>query len=62
VTVYDAAEATTSTSLKVTEIKVDGGDYLGGWSWNHPRKIKNGIYITVSGTGASAIIEYAETY
>lgn len=55
ITVYDG----TSTSGKmIGTYYVPGALYGDRAVWTFPRRADGGIYVTVSGTGASAVIEY----
>jgi len=54
--VYDNATAASGTVL--IEMTVVASDNYGGRSWVFPAEFFNGIYVDVSGTGASYIIEY----
>jgi len=56
VMMYDSA--TTTTTHKIIEFTVVGADNYGGKVWRWPVKVEHGIYVTVSGTGASYIVEY----
>jgi len=56
--VYDSATATTSGKKKIAEFTVAGSDNYGGRNWAFPVDLAEGLYITVSGTGASFIAEY----
>lgn len=55
VVIYDSPTGANGSVIK--EITVAGGDNYGGRNWVFPRKC-DGIYVDVSGTGASYIIEY----
>lgn len=46
------------TGTVIDETTVVGGDHWGGRTWPYPLKITTGIYVTVSGTGGSYIVEY----
>ena len=56
VNLYDSA--TTTTTHKIIEMTVVGADNYGGKVWKWPVKVNHGIYATVSGTGASYVVEY----
>ena len=57
VTVYDhAADAAGTVLFKATML---GASYFGGGTWEYPVQFTNGIYVSISGTGATAIIYYA---
>jgi hypothetical protein len=57
VIIYDG----TSTSGTVKyETTVKGADHYGGRIWTFPLMIQTGIYVVVSGTGGSYILEYIE--
>ena len=58
VILYDNTSASGDVRWEQTVI---GGDNYGGRSWTYPKKFYNGIYVDVSGTGASYIIEYIKT-
>jgi hypothetical protein len=49
---------TASSGKKVYEGKVVGANNYGGRNWVFPIKVSIGIRLDISGTGASAIIEY----
>lgn len=54
--VYDNASAASGT--QVDEATVTGSDQYGGMILPHPVRCSNGIYVSVSGTGAAVIIYY----
>ena len=56
VIIYDNASAASGTVL--LEMTVIASDQYGGRSWVFPAEFYNGIYVDVTGTGASYIIEY----
>ena len=43
---------------KLQEIVVKSGMIFGGRTWEIPRRFGVGLYLALSGTGASAIVEY----
>ena len=55
---YDNASAASGT--KVYEGKVEGTAlaHYGGRNWTVPIRCYNGLYLDLTGTGASAIVEY----
>jgi len=53
--VYDATEA---SGKVITEITVTGAYHYGGQVWTFPEVCRNGIYVAVTGTGASYFIRY----
>ena len=56
VIVYDNASAASGTVIG--EITITGSGNFGGRDFPFPVKMYNGIYVDVTGTGASYIIEY----
>lgn len=59
VALYDTADAdTTNDPLIWASSIVAGTDGYGGRTWTFPVRAANGLYLTISGTGASAIVEY----
>lgn len=54
--IYDNASAASGT--KVWEAVVTGSDNYGGGIFPHPIRCSKGIYISIAGTGASAIVYY----
>jgi len=56
-TVHDG---TSNSDKKIGEFKCDGLDYYCGWIWDFPVWVNVGIYVDVSGTDASYIIEYMD--
>ena len=54
---YDNASA--ASGDKIWEAKITGVDNYGGGILPHPIRCTNGIYVTVSGTGASCIVFYS---
>ena len=56
VILYDNASAASGTVM--LEMTVVASDNYGGRSWVFPAEFFKGIYVDVSGTGASYIIEY----
>jgi hypothetical protein len=57
ITIHDG---TSNAAKKIGEFKCDGSDYYAGWVWDVPVYMGTGIYVDVTGTGASYIIEYVE--
>jgi hypothetical protein len=55
VVIYDN---TAGSGTVVCEITVTGTDHYGGRLFTFPVKVDTGIYVDVTGTGASYIIEY----
>ena len=56
---YDAAAVgDIAVTNKLEEITVLGANHYGGYDWSHPVKYSAGLYCTVTGTGASYIVEY----
>lgn len=55
VIIYDSK---TGSGKVVGEITVNGGSQFGGVANPYPVHHNNGIYVTVSGSGASYIVEY----
>lgn len=55
VMLFDGMDA---NGKKLGEWSVPGASLYGGRNWTFPVQCKAGIYCTVSGTGASAIVEY----
>lgn len=53
---YDNASAASGTVLG--EFKVAAADFYGGRGWQNPVQCFNGIYASISGTGASYVVEY----
>ena len=59
VILYDVAAAgDIAVTNKLEEITVLGANHYGGFDWSHPVKYTAGLYCTVTGTGASYIVEY----
>ena len=56
VILYDNASAASGTVM--LEMTVVASDNYGGRSWVFPAEFFNGIYVDVSGSGASYIVEY----
>ncbi len=56
VTLYDSATA--STSNKIHEWIVKAGDKNGGYVLSTGRRTKSGLYVVLSGTGASYYIDF----
>ena len=56
VTVYD--NATTGSGTVISKIVCTGAANFCGQTWDVPRYCSNGIYVSISGTGAGAIVEY----
>jgi hypothetical protein len=55
--IYDHATAASGT--KIWESVITGSDNYGGGIFPHPIRCANGIYVSISGTGASAIVFYS---
>jgi len=56
---YDvAASGSAAAGNKIFEFTVAGAHNYGGRDWSVPVRFTNGLYITVSGTGASFIAEW----
>ena len=53
--VYDS---TTAAGKVIDETTVIGSNHWGGRAWIQGGEIANGIYVVVSGTGASYFVEY----
>ena len=49
---------TAGSGKKLGEWTVPGASQYGGRNWIFPPKFGTGLYLTLSGTGASAIVEY----
>lgn len=49
---------TAGSGKKLGEWTVPGASQYGGRNWIFPPKFGVGLYLTLSGTGASAIVEY----
>lgn len=49
---------TSAAGKKVWEGVIAGATGYGGRNWTFPVRCRNGIYCAISGTGASAIVEY----
>ena len=59
VALYDKPSATgIAAGNKLWEGIIAGADGNGGKNWTYPVRCSAGIYCTISGTGASAIVEY----
>lgn len=59
VALYDKPSVTgIAAGNKLWEAIVAGASGYGGRNWTYPVKCSSGIYCTISGTGASAIVEY----
>jgi hypothetical protein len=56
VTIYN--NATGATAPVLFTATVVGASYFGGGTWDIPIKYNRGLYVAVSGTGASYIIYY----
>lgn len=56
VIIHDNASA--GSGKKIYEGTAAGANHYGGRNFVFPLRCYNGIYMTISGTGASAIIEY----
>ena len=55
VVIYDN---TAASGKVISEASVAGTDNYGGRLWTFPIVCRNGIYVDVTGTGASYIVEY----
>jgi hypothetical protein len=55
--VYDN---TSAAAPVICEITVVGTDHYGGRNWIPPCRMKNGIYVAVTGTGASYVVDFME--
>lgn len=53
--VYDS---TTAAGKVIDETTVIGSNYWGGRAWIQGGRIENGIYVVLSGAGASYFVEY----
>ena len=51
---------TAASGKVICEISVAGTDNYGGRTWPFPIWVNNGIYVNVTGTGASYIVEYIQ--
>lgn len=51
-------DSTAASGKVVAKLWVPGGLYSDRMSWTYPLRVGNGIYASVSGTGASALVEY----
>lgn len=49
---------TAASGKVIFEGTVTGSEHFGGKNWDFPVKIHTGIYVAITGTGASAIVEY----
>lgn len=58
--VYD--NATTASGTILWQGKVAGASNFGGATWEIPVRYNNGIYVNVTGTGATYIIYYRAGY
>ena len=59
VILYDKPSATgIAAENKLWEGTVPGASQYGGRNWTFPVKCQSGIYCAITGTGASAIVEY----
>jgi hypothetical protein len=54
--IYDNASAASGTVIE--EITIMGSANFGGRNFVYPVQFTNGLYLDISGTGASCIIEY----
>jgi len=59
VILYDNASA--GSGPVIWECTAAGADNYGGRTWDFPRWCGHGIYATLSGTGASYIVEYIKS-
>jgi hypothetical protein len=57
VIIYDGTSASGTVKYETT---VKGADHYGGRIWVFPLAMQVGIYVVVSGTGGSYILEYIE--
>lgn len=57
VIIYDSL---TAENKKVAEFTVAGATGYGGRNWVFPVGMDTGLYLAISGTGASAIVEYLD--
>lgn len=55
VIIYDN---TAGSGTVICELTVVGTDHYGGRLWVPPARVDNGIYVAVSGTGASYFMDY----
>ena len=59
VILYDVdASGDIAVTNKLEEITVIGANHYGGFDWSHPVRFHTGLYVAISGTGASCIVEY----
>jgi hypothetical protein len=58
VTVYDGTDA--SGAQITPPLVIGAGSYFGGEDWPVPVPLNKGIFVTISGTNAGAIIWYAK--
>ena len=57
--VYDVAVAANAAATnKLTEITVVAANNYGGRTWVEPVYFADGLYVTISGAGASYIVEW----
>lgn len=60
VAVYDVnAAGDIDPANKLFEWKVTGANNAGGRNWTCPVKFEKGLYVTLTGTGASCIVEHS---
>lgn len=57
VVIYDG---TTASGTVIYETTVLSTDHYGGRNWTFPVQVAQGIYVDVTGTGASYIVEYIQ--
>ena len=56
--VFHLKDAVTDTGIVVLDMVVRWEAYYGAFTWNFPIRMVNGIYLKMSGTGASGIVSY----
>lgn len=59
VTVYDSATATTVGKTVLSYVLVAGAARFDGHDWSHGVACSQGLYVTLSGTGAKFILYYS---
>lgn len=55
--IYDGTDA---TGIMVARLVVAGSSNQGTRTWDFPRRIENGLYVALSGTGAKCIVEWID--
>jgi hypothetical protein len=61
VILYDAAAAADiAVTNKLAEFTVAGANNYGGRDWSYPVKFGAGLYMDITGTGASVIVEWCK--